>query len=95
MHTKSVPLGDKEQPDVKELLPSQKMLKLGVSQREIIKISKKGDFRNILHENLLKPKIANSGNICKKKETILCILIIILVVFLTKKGHVYRILCQT
>ena len=45
------------------------MLKLGVSQRDIIKISKKGDFRNILHdENLLKPKIANSGNICKKKR---------------------------
>ena len=43
------------------------MLKLGVSQRDIIKISKKGDFRDILHENLLKPKIANSGNICKKK----------------------------
>ena len=44
------------------------MLKLGLGEHDIIKISKKGDFRNILHENLLKPKIANSGNIYKKKK---------------------------
>ena len=63
------------------------MLKHGVTEREIIKISK--------NRGLLKPKIENSGNIWKKKENILCILILILVVvFLTKKGHIYRILCQ-
>ena len=34
----------------KELLPIKKMPKLGVSEHEIVKISKKGDFRNFLDQ---------------------------------------------
>ena len=46
----TVKLGDKERFDTinlllnKELLPIKKMPKLGVSEHDIVKISKKGDF---------------------------------------------------
>ena len=34
----------------KELLPIQKMPKLGIKEHEIVKISKKGDFRNFFDQ---------------------------------------------